>query len=73
MLIITIQGAIEKQKFVYVMNRDSANRLTISSPLEAHKSETVVYSICGVDVGFDNPTFAMIEVIVHYICTLRNR
>ena len=65
MPIITVQGAVEKQKFVYVMNRDSANRLTISSPLEAHKSETVVYSICGVD--------AMIEVIVHYICTLRNR
>eukprot|EP00981_Chlorochromonas_danica_P002905 scaffold591_cov174-Ochromonas_danica.AAC.6 len=32
-------GAIEKQKFVYVMNRDNANKLTISSPLEAHKTE----------------------------------
>ncbi|CAE7694314.1 SAP130B, partial [Symbiodinium microadriaticum] len=55
-------GAIEKQKFVYIMNRDSANRLTISSPLEAHKTETVIFSICGVDVGFDNPIFAMIEL-----------
>jgi splicing factor 3B subunit 3 len=44
------------------MNRDSANRLTISSPLEAHKNETVIFSICGVDVGFDNPVFAMIEL-----------
>ncbi len=44
------------------MNRDSANRLTISSPLEAHKAETVVFSVCGVDVGFDNPVFAMIEL-----------
>jgi splicing factor 3B subunit 3 len=26
-------AAVEKQKFVYVMNRDSMNRLTISSPL----------------------------------------
>ena len=43
------------------MNRDSANRLTISSPLEAHKNDTIIFSICGVDVGFDNPTFAMIE------------
>lgn len=44
------------------MNRDSANRLTISSPLEAHKSETILFSVCGVDVGFDNPIFAMIEL-----------
>lgn len=55
-------AGIEKQKFVYIMNRDSANRLTISSPLEAHKSETVVFSICGIDVGFDNPMFGMIEL-----------
>jgi len=29
-------GAIEKQKLVYILNRDTAARLTISSPLEAH-------------------------------------
>jgi splicing factor 3B subunit 3 len=44
------------------MNRDSANRLTISSPLEAHKTETILFSMVGVDVGFDNPIFAMIEL-----------
>eukprot|EP01035_Chromulina_nebulosa_P017475 gene17475-23027_t len=55
-------GAIEKQRFVYVMNRDSANRLTISSPLEAHKSETILFSVCGIDVGFENPIFATIEL-----------
>lgn len=55
-------AGIEKQKFVYVMNRDSANRLTISSPLEAHKSETILYSVVGVDVGLENPVFAMIEL-----------
>ena len=53
---------MEKQKFVYIMNRDAANKLTISSPLEAHKSETIIYSVVGVDVGFDNPIFAMIEL-----------
>ena len=55
-------AAIEKQKMVYVMNRDTAGKLTISSPLEAHKSHTLVYSAVGVDVGFDNPIFACIEV-----------
>ena len=44
------------------MNRDSANRLTISSPLEAHKNDCIMFSVVGIDVGFDNPVFAMIEL-----------
>ena len=55
-------SAIEKQKLVYILNRDSAARLTISSPLEAHKSHTLVYHLVGVDVGFDNPMFACLEL-----------
>jgi len=55
-------GAIEKQKLVYILNRDSAAKLTISSPLEAHKAHTIVFSMCGVDVGFENPIFATISV-----------
>ncbi len=53
---------MEKQKFVYVTNRDSSNKLTISSPLEAHKPDTILFSVVGIDVGFDNPVFAMIEL-----------
>lgn len=55
-------GAVEKQKLVYILNRDSAAKLTISSPLEAHKAHTVVFAICGIDVGFENPIFACLEV-----------
>lgn len=55
-------ASIEKQKFVYILNRDSAAHLTISSPLEAHKAHTVIYSIAGVDVGFENPVFAALEL-----------
>lgn len=55
-------GAVEKQKLVYVLNRDAAAKLTISSPLEAHKSHNVVFSICGLDNGFENPIFATIEL-----------
>lgn len=54
-------SAIEKQKFVYIMNRDNENKLTISSPLDAHKSHTIIYDTCGVDVGHENPLFAVIE------------
>ena len=55
-------AAVEKQKLVYILNRDTQARLTISSPLEAHKSTTLVYNIVGVDVGFENPMFACLGI-----------
>jgi len=54
-------AAVEKQKFVYVLNRDSSEKLTISSPLEAHKSGVLCYHVAGLDVGFENPIFAALE------------
>jgi splicing factor 3B subunit 3 len=47
---------------VYILNRDAAANLTISSPLEAHKSNAIIHHIIGVDVGFENPLFAALEV-----------
>ena len=29
---------------------------------KAHKSNTLVYHMVGVDVGFENPTFACLEI-----------
>ncbi len=55
-------AAVEKQKFVYVLNRDQPGNLTISSPLEAHKSQTIVFSVCALDQGYDNPIFAALEL-----------
>lgn len=55
-------ASIEKQKLVYILNRDSQARLTISSPLEAHKSNTIVYCAVGIDVGYENPMFACLEI-----------
>ena len=57
-----MMGAAEKAKLVYILNRDTAARLTISSPLEAHKSNTICFAIVGVDVGFENPTYACLEM-----------
>lgn len=39
-------GAVERQKFAYILNRDSGGMLTISSPLEAHKDKTLWYYFC---------------------------
>jgi len=60
--VLCFVGAIEKQKLVYILNRDAEARLTISSPLEAHKSNTLVYHTVGVDAGFENPMFACLEI-----------
>lgn len=55
-------ASIEKNKLVYVLNRNSQAELTISSPLEAHKPGTVVLSMVALDVGYANPVFAALEI-----------
>ncbi|KAH8583415.1 splicing factor 3b [Cryptosporidium sp. chipmunk genotype I] len=56
-------AAIERQKLVYTLTRKNkdADVLDISSPMEAHKSHMVCFSLVAMDVGFDNPMFATIE------------
>ncbi|KKK13683.1 hypothetical protein P175DRAFT_0503964 [Aspergillus ochraceoroseus IBT 24754] len=55
-------ASIEKNKLVYVLNRNSQAELTISSPLEAHKPQTLVFAITALDIGYENPIFAALEV-----------
>lgn len=54
-------AALEKSKFAYVLNRDPDENVTISSPLEAHKSAIVTHALVSLDVGFENPMFAALE------------
>ncbi|KAL9076696.1 MAG: hypothetical protein Q9157_003565 [Trypethelium eluteriae] len=55
-------ASVEKNKLVYVLNRNAEAELTISSPLEAHKPQSLVFALIGLDVGYDNPIFASLEV-----------
>ncbi|KAJ5344493.1 hypothetical protein N7452_002497 [Penicillium brevicompactum] len=55
-------ASVEKNKLVYVLNRNSQAELTISSPLEAHKAQTLVFAMIALDVGYENPVFAALEV-----------
>jgi splicing factor 3B subunit 3 len=55
-------AAMEKAKLVYILNRDAAANLTISSSLEAHKNAAFIHHIVGLDVGFENGMFAVLEV-----------
>ena len=58
----SLLASAEKNKIVYVLNRDAQAHLTISSPLEAHKPHNLVYGLIALDRGFQNPVFATIEV-----------
>ncbi|KAI1002122.1 Pre-mRNA-splicing factor [Podosphaera aphanis] len=55
-------SSVEKNKLVYVLNRNAQAELTISSPLEANKPQTLVLSLVALDVGYANPVFAALEV-----------
>tara|TARA_B110000208_G_scaffold3620_1_gene4865 strand:- start:2062 stop:5706 length:3645 start_codon:yes stop_codon:yes gene_type:complete len=55
-------ASLEKQKLVYVINRDASTNLTISSPLEAHKARMLCFDMCGTDTNFENPVFACLEL-----------
>ncbi|KAG8528796.1 pre-mRNA-splicing factor rse1 [Bacidia gigantensis] len=55
-------ASVEKNKLVYVLNRNAQADLTISSPLEAHKPQTLVFALVGLDVGYENPIFAALEI-----------
>ncbi|ODQ77704.1 hypothetical protein BABINDRAFT_41141 [Babjeviella inositovora NRRL Y-12698] len=53
-------AAIEKNKLVYVVNRNG-DEVTISSPLEANRAKILTFALCAVDVGYENPLFAALE------------
>lgn len=55
-------ASIEKNKLVYILTRSGQTDIAISSPLEAHKPSTLVFDLIALDVGFDNPMFAALEV-----------
>ncbi|KAI0199352.1 CPSF A subunit region-domain-containing protein [Astrocystis sublimbata] len=54
-------ASIEKNKLLYILNRNAQAALTISSPLEAHRPGTLVFSLVALDVGYANPVFAALE------------
>jgi splicing factor 3B subunit 3 len=55
-------ASTEKNKLVYILTRSGQMDVAISSPLEAHKPHTLMYCLIGLDVGYDNPMFAAIEL-----------
>jgi splicing factor 3B subunit 3 len=56
-----IIASIEKNKLVYILNRNAQAQLTISSPVKAHNHGVLVFSLVALDVGYDNPVFAALK------------
>ncbi|PSK51964.1 hypothetical protein B9Z65_3231 [Elsinoe australis] len=52
----------EKNKVVYILNRNQEQEVTISSPQEINQPQTLTFDICAVDTNFSNPVFAALEV-----------
>lgn len=55
-------SSLEKNKVVYILNRNENAQLIISSPLEAIRPSNLTLALTGLDVGWDNPVFASLEV-----------
>ncbi|KAF9771794.1 Pre-mRNA-splicing factor rse1 [Fusarium sp. DS 682] len=55
-------ASIEKNKLIYVLNRNAQAELTISSPLEAHRYGVLVLSLVALSMGYSNPCFAALEM-----------
>lgn len=58
----TMFAAVEKNKVVYFLNRNQEQQITISSPQEVNKAQTLTFALCAVDTNFQNPVFAALEV-----------
>ncbi|PIA19760.1 hypothetical protein COEREDRAFT_30940, partial [Coemansia reversa NRRL 1564] len=56
-----IVAAVEKTKLVYVVTRDGEAQVQVASPLEAGRAQTVTFDVAAVDVGYENPVFAVLE------------
>jgi splicing factor 3B subunit 3 len=55
-------AAVERSKFAYVLARDATELVSVQSPLEAHKTGVVTHALVALDVAFENPMFAALEV-----------
>ncbi|KAK1809628.1 pre-mRNA-splicing factor rse1 [Friedmanniomyces endolithicus] len=55
-------ASAEKNKVVYIVNRNSEAEIVISSPHEANSWANLCFGICALDTGWEHPVFAALEV-----------
>jgi len=55
-------ASAEKNKVVYIVNRNSEGEIVISSPHEANQWASLCFAVCALDTGWEHPVFAALEV-----------
>jgi splicing factor 3B subunit 3 len=55
-------ASVEKNKVVYIVNRDAEGGIVISSPHEANQWASLCFAMCALDTGWEHPVFATLEV-----------
>lgn len=55
-------ASAEKNKVVYIVNRNAEGGILISSPHEANSWATLCFAVCALDTGWEHPVFAALEV-----------
>ena len=55
-------ASVEKNKVVYIVNRNSEGGILISSPHEANQWASLCFALCALDTGWEHPIFATLEV-----------
>ncbi|KAK3703320.1 pre-mRNA-splicing factor rse1 [Vermiconidia calcicola] len=55
-------ASAEKNKVVYIVNRNAEGGILISSPHEANQWASLCFAVCALDTGWEHPVFATLEV-----------
>ena len=55
-------ASVEKNKVVYIVNRNAEGEILISSPHEANQWASLCFAMCALDTGWEHPVFATLEV-----------
>lgn len=55
-------ASTEKNKVVYMVNRQPDSSVRISSPHEANQWASLCFGVCALDTGWEHPVFAALEV-----------
>ena len=55
-------ASTEKNKVVYIVNRNAEGGILISSPHEANQWASLCFAVCALDTGWEHPVFATLEV-----------
>eukprot|EP00762_Andalucia_godoyi_P006418 ANDGO_02882.mRNA.1 Pre-mRNA-splicing factor rse1 len=55
-------AGVERDRYMFLLSRDSTGRFSVSSPAEFHEDNAIVVDAAALETGYDNPLFASLEI-----------